>query len=461
MAKVGMMMWPLAGVMNRALKIASDLRLCHHEVVFIGVPDCAPFVEVAGFTLAPIFATTFPQGFQKELHQNMQRLDGDERMRDRRARTVRLNALLTELSESGSNEVEQTLQRLDLDLLLLDGTTYFPTVVGVIAHHLGIPLAYLNGCTSCHPALGSPAFTSAQIGGTGWLARGRALLDWSMVLFRKWRFEKRELRLGLDIDRRHSLRRIAQRCGLPLDCINWWRGIDTPSLKIPCYYTLPPEFDFPGAKPVIGEFLGTVLNTERAPVAFDWNRLKPGIPLIYCSFGTLPYLSPEQTRQLLQTVLEAMKNLPNLQMVLVTGACVSPEHFPNAPQNVHLVATAPQLELLKRAQLSITHGGFNSITESIYYGVPMIVFPLGYDQPGCAARVEYHRLGRMARHEQMDSATLALLIREVLHNPVYSSAVKSLSQTFQKENSAAAIVARLEPLMRVRKSESVPVSVMA
>jgi hypothetical protein len=66
----------------------------------------------------------------------------------------------------------------------------------------------------------------------------------------------------------------------------------------------------------------------------------------------------------------------------------------------------------------------------------------------------------MACHDQMDPATLALLIREVLHNPVYSSAVKSLSHTFQKENSAAASVARLEPLMRARRPEPVPVSVM-
>ena len=50
------------------------------------------------------------------------------------------------------------------------------------------------------------------------------------------------------------------------------------------------------------------------------------------------------------------------------------------PKNVKFYNYANQTELLKKSNLFITHGGYNSIIESIYYGVPMIVIPLVNDQ---------------------------------------------------------------------------------
>ncbi len=53
------------------------------------------------------------------------------------------------------------------------------------------------------------------------------------------------------------------------------------------------------------------------------------------------------------------------------------------------------MELLSRADLFITHSGLNSIKESIFYAVPMLVFPIEFktDHPGNAARIVYHVLG--------------------------------------------------------------------
>ncbi len=48
----------------------------------------------------------------------------------------------------------------------------------------------------------------------------------------------------------------------------------------------------------------------------------------------------------------------------------------------------PQLEVLKQANLFITHGGMNSSSESLYFGVPMIVIPVMGDQPIVAQRIE-------------------------------------------------------------------------
>jgi MGT family glycosyltransferase len=59
----------------------------------------------------------------------------------------------------------------------------------------------------------------------------------------------------------------------------------------------------------------------------------------------------------------------------------------NLPNNILLRAKVPQLEVLKRADLFITHCGMNSTLETIKYGVPVIGMPLSADQPLVAIRI--------------------------------------------------------------------------
>jgi UDP:flavonoid glycosyltransferase YjiC (YdhE family) len=53
----------------------------------------------------------------------------------------------------------------------------------------------------------------------------------------------------------------------------------------------------------------------------------------------------------------------------------------NIPSSIKLVPFAPQLEILKRASIFLTHCGMNSTSESIWFGVPMICMPVSVDQP--------------------------------------------------------------------------------
>ena len=55
--------------------------------------------------------------------------------------------------------------------------------------------------------------------------------------------------------------------------------------------------------------------------------------------------------------------------------------------NIILAPSVPQLEILKRASLFITHSGMNSTSESIHFAVPQICLPLNGDQPLNAYRV--------------------------------------------------------------------------
>jgi zeaxanthin glucosyltransferase len=93
-----------------------------------------------------------------------------------------------------------------------------------------------------------------------------------------------------------------------------------------------------------------------------------------------------------QTIALSCANL-DVQLVISLGGGLSPEALPNLAGEPVVVKYAPQLELLQKAALNITHAGLNTTLESLSYGVPMIAIPVTDDQPGVAARIAWTGTG--------------------------------------------------------------------
>jgi zeaxanthin glucosyltransferase len=178
----------------------------------------------------------------------------------------------------------------------------------------------------------------------------------------------------------------------------------------------PKEFDFPGIpRPAQFHYAGPFHeNCGRQPIAFPWKKLN-GNPLVYASMGTLV----NGLAKVYKTILRAMGQLPEIQVVLSVGENVTPESLGNIPSNVVVVRRAPQIELLKRAALCITHAGLNTALESLAEGVPMVAIPIGYDQPGVAARIAHHGVGEFVDIEDVTVENVRGLIEEVMSSPGY------------------------------------------
>lgn len=80
--------------------------------------------------------------------------------------------------------------------------------------------------------------------------------------------------------------------------------------------------------------------------------------------------------------------------MLSIGNLLRRDEIGTVPNNAIVVNNAPQLELLKKASVCITHGGFNTVLEALTQGVPQIAIPVTNDQPGVAARIEYKKTGK-------------------------------------------------------------------
>jgi UDP:flavonoid glycosyltransferase YjiC (YdhE family) len=111
--------------------------------------------------------------------------------------------------------------------------------------------------------------------------------------------------------------------------------------------------------------------------------------------------------------------MSEIQVVLAKGNNIERTDLGPIPSNVIVVDQAPQIELLKRATLCITHAGLNTALESLAYGVPMVAIPIGYDQFGVAARIAYHGVGESLGVGGLSVDGLHALVQRVLSTHSY------------------------------------------
>ena len=78
---------------------------------------------------------------------------------------------------------------------------------------------------------------------------------------------------------------------------------------------------------------------------------------------------------------------------------------------------APQQWALERADVAVTHGGLNTVMDAIGACTPMLVMPIGFDQPGVAARVTYRGLGMRLSHRTR-ATQIQDTFKRLLVNPV-------------------------------------------
>lgn len=156
-------------------------------------------------------------------------------------------------------------------------------------------------------------------------------------------------------------------------------------------------------------------------------------------------ISFEGSRQSFQAVIDCIARRPEWQLILTTGS-LNVAEFSGVPENALLVKAAPQLEVLKRASIMIGHGGFNSVKECIYFGVPMILFPVIRDHPAIAARAVYHGLGvrgelREASVEQIDE-----MINRV-DGSTFRTRIGAMAKIFRADEAASPSVKVIEEVI--------------
>ncbi len=171
-------------------------------------------------------------------------------------------------------------------------------------------------------------------------------------------------------------------------------------------------------------FVGpSILPRPEAP-DFPLDRLSVERPLLYISLGSFYTNQPEFYRQ----CFAAFADLP-WQVVLSIGKHTDLAVLGPIPENFLPSPYVPQLEILPRAQIFVTHAGTNSVMESMYFGVPMVLIPQQPEQQMHAQRVVDMGLGIILDKETVNATALREAVERIAHDPTYRERIQHVQQS--------------------------------
>jgi zeaxanthin glucosyltransferase len=354
MSHFGIVCPPVTGHVNPIAAVGRSLVRRGHQVTLFHAQDMEAKSRSEGLQFSALGCGDYPLGSLTNCISTLSSLSGLAALKYSVECACRISNLIL-------RDGPDAMLRAKVDALLVDQNE--PSG-GSVAEHLGIP--FLSVCTSLplnRESLIPPPFV-------GW-----NFIDSPLARLRN--------RAGY---------LITDRLIAPIQVVlntyrNRWklRPIRTPDDTFSLLATIaqmPREFDFPRQQ-VLDTFhyLGPWFDDKSSSgIAFPFEKLD-GQPIIYGSIGTLQSANNSYFR----VMAEACRGLP-AQLVLTLGNGAGKSEV-KLTGNTLVVDYAPQLELLARAAVTLTHAGMNTTQQSLHFGVPAIGIPLVHDQPAIAARL--------------------------------------------------------------------------
>ncbi|MCO8277750.1 glycosyltransferase [Actinoplanes sp. TRM 88003] len=188
-------------------------------------------------------------------------------------------------------------------------------------------------------------------------------------------------------------------------------------------------------------FVGPSIGARPADPSFPLDELKD--PVLYASLGTVFDADP----RLLRTFAAALAPLGGT-VVIATGSH-DPAELGPLPGNVIARRSVPQLEVLGRAAMFITHGGMNGTNEALLAGVPMLVVPQGADQPLVASRVVALGAGLSITNDEVREDVVRALARRLLDEPGFREAAQTVRDAQQRAGGFGRAVDEIERYLKI------------
>lgn len=149
-------------------------------------------------------------------------------------------------------------------------------------------------------------------------------------------------------------------------------------------------------------------------------------PLVYISLGSTIFT---ENIPFYQSCYQAFGGTDK-RVILSAGRWTSLERLGSAPANFIVQPYVPQLEILKLADVFITHGGMGSVSEGLQNSVPLIVVPQTGDQPFVAQRVKRLGAGYVLYRQPPRPAELNRLVDEIVADEHVRTACRKIAKSF-------------------------------
>lgn len=418
MAHFGILAPPLHGHLNPLLALATTLVARGHRVTFFNIADVESKIRRAGHRVQVVGRRSYPLGWLPTLQAVTGQLNSLAAMLHWNEESIYMAGQLAE-------EYAAAIEASAVELLLVD---QIDILGATLAEHLGLPFVNIGNTllTNWEPGI-PPSFVGNDYADT---PAARATNE---VMFRA-------IQQGFEPVTRF-LNELRRRWDLPA-----FASHDNfhPQSALATISQQPAAFDFPRqAAPATLHFAGPLRPAQAEAVDFPYEQLD-GRPLVYASLGTLVNGHAELFHQIAAAVAPL-----DVQLVLAVGHGNDLAAFRNLPGNPLVVQYAPQQELLRRATLTITHAGLNTVLDCITHAVPMVAIPVSFDQPGIAARVRWTGIGEVVPLKYAGAVGIRRAVQKLLAPGAgYQARIDALQAELAPEGGAARAAALIEQVLR-------------
>jgi zeaxanthin glucosyltransferase len=377
---------PVPGHLHPFGALGRELIARGHQVTLFHMPDVEELARREGLGFVPIGVRDHPAGSLPESLANLTRLNGLAALRF----TIHAIRRTTEML---CRDAPGALRERSVGFLLVDQTE---PAGRTIAEHICLPFVTLCNALALNREPSVPPPFTAWAYRDSWPARVRNRIGYAM--------SDRMMRPIAQVVSKYRAR-----WKLPAH-----KHGEQSFSRLAQISQQPAAFDYPRRQlPKAFHYVGPLRRSPPHAVPFPWDKLD-GRPLVYASLGTLQ----NRRESTFRCFAEACDGI-GVQLVLTHGGGLDARAAADLPGDPIVVSYAPQLELLSRASLTLTHAGLNTVLDSLSCGVPLVAVPITYEQPAIGKRVEWCGAGRVVPFPKLNPDRLRAAIGDVLTDTSY------------------------------------------
>ena len=193
-----------------------------------------------------------------------------------------------------------------------------------------------------------------------------------------------------------------------------------------------------GPYPPSYRFVGPPLEEANGdPAPFPWERLAD-VSRLYVTLGTT---ASRTDGRFYATVFAALADEP-VQAIVVAPS----EAAPAPPPNVLVRPWVPQLELMRRVDAVVCHGGQNTVGQALALGKPLVLAPDSFERGLIAAQAVSAGAGIRVRFGRLRPDELRDAVRRVLDEPSFRAEAERVGRTLREAGGSRAAADALEAL---------------
>jgi len=181
---------------------------------------------------------------------------------------------------------------------------------------------------------------------------------------------------------------------------------------------------------------------DEASRALAWLARREGGPIVHATLGTVFH---QESGDLFTRVLAGLSE-GDADVVVTVGREIDPAELGPRPDHVHVARYLPQALLLPHCDLVVSHGGSGTVINALTLGVPLVLLPMGADQPWNADRCETMGVGVVLDPLTASPTDIGAAVGEVLGSPTYRHAAMLLREEALPLSNADEAAALMEQL---------------